>query len=85
MNTGEHEGMIADHYKGMAIRVRARRFGQDAWTCTIRIWSAPHRALRTVGATLRASDHGVSRQVALMSGFIEAMRLCDLLLDNDAT
>jgi hypothetical protein len=72
---------IVDQYKGMEIRVRARRFGQDAWTCTIRICGAPHRALQSVGATLRA-DAGTSRQAALAFGFLEAMTLCDLILER---
>ena len=78
------DDVIVDRYKGMEIRVRARRFGQDAWTCTIRICGAPHRALQSVGATLRATDAGTTRQAALAFGFLEAMTLCDLILERKA-
>ncbi len=82
----ERDDTIVDQYKGMQIRVRARRFGQDAWTCTIRICGAPHRALQSVGATLRTTDAGTdarsSKQAALAFGFLEAMTLCDLILER---
>lgn len=73
---------IVDRYKGMEIRVRARRFGHDAWTCTIRICGAPHRVLQSVGATLRTTDAGITRQAALALAFLEAMTLCDLILER---
>lgn len=80
--TGEHDQTIVDHYKGMEIRVQARRFGLRAWRCSIRIGNAPHQALQSVVATLQATDDGVSRQTALLGGFMEAMALCDLLLEK---
>ncbi len=83
--TAEQEGTIIDQYKGMEIRVRARRLGRGAWTCTIRICNAPHRALKTIGATLKVTDDGVSQQTALADGFTEAMSLCDLLLEKKAS
>ncbi len=73
---------LVDRYKGMEIRVRARRFGIDAWTCTIRICGAPQRALQSVGATLRTAEVGSTRQAALAFGFVEAMTLCDLILER---
>ena len=75
-------GAILDHYKGMEIRVRVRRFGMHAWRCTIRIGDARHQALQSLDATLRATEEGVSRQAALAGAFIEAMALCDLLLEK---
>ena len=76
------EDAIVEHYKGMEIRVRARRFGHNAWTCTIRIYNAPQRALQMVGATLRVTEDGISRQSALTGAFLEAMSLCDLMLER---
>lgn len=79
--TGEQDETIVDHYKGMEIRVQARRFGLRAWRCSIRIGNAPHAALQSVVATLKATDEGVSRKAALLGGFVEAMALCDLLVE----
>ena len=80
--TADPENTIVDHYKGMKIRIHVRRFQDDAWRCTIRIYNAPHRVLQTVSATLRATDHGVSRQSAMAHAFLEALSLCDLILDK---
>ncbi len=76
------DATIVDQYKGMEIRVRARHLGRGAWTCTIHICNAPHRALKTIGATLKVTDNGASRQAALANGFTEAMSLCDLILEK---
>lgn len=73
---------IVDHYKGMRIHIRARRFGNDAWTCSIRIGNAPHRALRSLRATVRSTEAGISLNAALAFAFTEAMSLCDLLLER---
>ena len=78
----EHENTIVDHYKGMQIHVHARRFNANCWSCSIRICDAPHRALQTLHATLRATDAGVSLETALGTAFAEAMSLCDLLLER---
>ena len=78
----EPETMIVDQYKGMQIRIQARRFGANAWSCTIRICNAPHRALQSLQATVKATEAGVSLQSALGSAFTEAMSLCDLLLER---
>ena len=78
----EPETMIVDQYKGMQIRIQARRFGVNAWSCTIRICNAPHRALQSLQATVKATEAGVSLQAALGSAFTEAMSLCDLLLER---
>lgn len=77
----DRDDTIVDQYKGMEIRVRARRFGHDAWTCTIRIAGAPHRVLQSIGATLRTTA-GTSRQAALAIAFLEAMTLCDFILER---
>lgn len=82
MMKAETDDTIVDQYKGMEIRVRARRFGSNAWTCSIRICNAPQRVLHSIGATMQATDEGVSRQSALAMAFIEAMTLCDLLLER---
>lgn len=82
--TSDQLETIVDQYKGMEIRIRARRFGLHAWRCSIRIGNAPHQALQSIVATLYATDDGISRQVALTGAFIEAMALCDLLLERRA-
>lgn len=78
----DHQHTIVDQYKGMEIHIYARRFGHGAWKCSIRIYNAPHRALQTVAATLRITDNGVTRQSAMTLAFMEAMSLCDLILEN---
>ena len=80
--TGGQEETIVDYYKGMEIRVHARRFGLRAWRCSIRIGNAPHQALHSIVATLQTTEDGVSRQAALLGGFMEAMALCDLLVEK---
>ncbi len=82
MVSHQREDTIVDHYKGMQIHIRARRFGANAWTCSIVICDAPHRALQSLRATVRATEEGVSLQSALGSAFTEAMSLCDLLLER---
>ena len=78
----EPESTIVDQYKGMQIRIQARRIGVNAWSCSIRICNAPHRAFQSLQATVRATDAGVSLQAALGAAFTEAMSLCDLLLER---
>lgn len=80
--TGEQDETIVDQYKGMEIRVQAQRFGVRAWRCSIRIGTAPHQALQSVVATLQATEDGVTRQAALLGGFVEALALCDLLVEK---
>lgn len=77
-----HTTTLVDHYKGMEIHIHTHRFGQGAWRCSIHIFNAPHRVLRTVAATLRIHDHGITQQSALTFAFMEAMHLCDLLLET---
>lgn len=78
----EPENTIVDDYKGMQIHVQAQRFGANAWSCSIRICNAPHRALQNLHATVRTTEAGVSLQTALGSAFTEAMSLCDLLVER---
>ena len=73
---------IVDLYKGMEICVQARRFGMHAWRCSIKIGNARHLALHSVTATLHATEEGVTKQAALLGAFIEAMALCDLLVEK---
>ncbi len=73
---------IVDHYKGMEIRVRIRRFGLHAWRCSVRIGDARDQVLDSLAATLHATEEGVSKHTALTNAFIEAMALCDLLLEK---
>ena len=80
--TADQPDTIVDQYKGMEIRIRARRFGLHAWRCNIRICGAKHQALQSLAATLRESDDGVSKQAAMLGAFLEAMSLCDLLLEK---
>lgn len=80
--SGEHADTLIDHYKGMEIRVRARRLGQHAWRCRIRIRQQDGLALDSVGATVRSTEAGVTQQSALLGAFMEAMALCDLLLEK---
>ena len=83
--TADQPDSIVDYYKGVEIRIRARRFGQHAWRCSIRIGNARHQTLQSIVATLRSTDEGVSKQAALTGAFMEAMTLCDLLLDKCRT
>lgn len=80
--TADHSDTIVDQYKGMEICVRARRFGTHAWRCSIEIGNARHQALHSVAATLHATEEGVTEQAALLGAFIEAMALCDLLVEK---
>ncbi|MBC7513444.1 MAG: hypothetical protein H7234_03290 [Herminiimonas sp.] len=78
----EQENTIVDQYKGMQIHVQAQRVDANGWSCSIRICNAPHRALQSLHATVRATEAGVSLQAALGHAFTEAMSLCDLLLER---
>ena len=80
--TADQSDTIVDQYKGMEIRVQARRCGSDAWRCDIRIDNARDASLHSIAATLHATEDGVSKQAALMGAFIDAMALCDLVLEK---
>lgn len=77
------EQTIIERYKGAEIRIRATRFGHHAWQCKIHIHHARRNPLRSISATLNATDGGVSKQMALSAAFMEAMTLCDATQDKN--
>jgi hypothetical protein len=81
---GPHRGqMIVEHYKGAEIRIRAMRFGHHAWQCKICIHHSRRNGLRSISATVTATESGISKQMALSAAFMEAMTLCDATQDKN--
>ena len=83
--TSEPENIIVDQYKGMEIQVRAQRLSSNDWQCSIHICPGSEGPCRAFQSVVTAPGDAATRHTIMGYAFVEAMTLCDQMLEQSAS